>query len=108
MVLKLLPKAKYHHLVKQRKLEDYKLIKELHENEGWSIEFMCKELHISRAAYYQWTHHKPSNKDREDERIVEAIKEVSESNNSLFGVMKMYYVLKNKYHFTCGHNRVYR
>ncbi|WP_110291540.1 IS3 family transposase [Lachnotalea glycerini] len=36
------------------------------------------------------------------------MKEISALNNSLFGAMNMYYTLRNKYHFTCGHNRVYR
>lgn len=108
MLLSLMPKAKRHHIKKQHKLKTYRLIRKLHEEEGWSITFMCRELGISRAAYYKWVHHKPSDKDKEDERIVQAIREISQSNNSLFGCMKMFYVLRNKYHFTCGHNRVYR
>lgn len=69
---------------------------------------MCKELNISRSAYYKWLNRKILEKDLEDEKIVEKIKEISDSNNSLFGVMKMYYTLRSKYGFTCGHNRVYR
>ena len=69
---------------------------------------MCKILGISRAAYYKWLNWKPTEKQLEDDRIVMQIKGIAESNNSLFGAMNMYYVLKNQYGFSCGHNRVYR
>lgn len=88
---------------------DYKIIKELHDSdETWSISFMCKHLGISRAAYYKWLCSSHTEKQLEDEMILAKIKEISASNNSLFGVMSMYYTLRNKYAFTCGHNRVYR
>ena len=32
-------------------------IKELHTEKKWSIEWMCKQLEISRAAYYKWLKH---------------------------------------------------
>ena len=54
------------------------------------------------------TNYKWVKKQLEDERIVSKIKEIAESNNSLFGTMNMYYVLKYQYGFSCGHNRVYR
>ena len=104
-----LPKAKRAYYEHYNKIQDYILIKELHESEdGWNISFMCKQLEISRPAYYKWLNSTPSQKQLEDERIVEKIKEIAESNNSLFGAMNMYYVLKNQYGFSCGHNRVYR
>lgn len=88
---------------------DYQLIKEFHESdEKWDISFMCKHLEISRAAFYKWLKSKSTEKQLEDERILAQIKEISASNNSLFGAMNMYHTLRNKYHFTCGHNRVYR
>ena len=108
MTFSQLPKAKRVYLAKQRKIYNYKLIKKLHGDKNWNIGFMCKELNISRSAYYKWLNKKTLDKDIEDERITNKIKEISNSNNSLFGVMKMYYVLKNEYGFTCGHNRVYR
>lgn len=88
---------------------DYEIIKELHESDkAWNISFMCKHLGVSRAAYYKWLNSSPSKRQLEDEIILDKIKEISASNNSLFGTMNMYYTLRNKYHFTCGHNRVYR
>lgn len=104
-----LVKAKRAYYQHSNRIIDYELIKELHESDGnWNISFMCKHLCISRAAYYKWLNSTPSKRQIEDERILTTIKEIVVSNNSLFGAMNMYYILRDKYHFTCGHNRVYR
>ena len=58
-----LPKAKKSYYEHYNKIQDYKLIKELHESEdSWSISFMCKQLGISRPAYYKWLNSTPSQK----------------------------------------------
>ena len=109
MVIDGLVKAKRAYYIRYNRIIDYKLIKELHESkEQWDISFMCKHLNISRAAYYKWLNSIPSNRQIEDERILNQIKKIADSNNSLFGAMNMYYKLRDKYQFTCGHNRVYR
>ena len=72
---------------------------------------MCLIMGISRSAYYKWLGSSPSQKQKdkqhEDEKITIRIKEISDSNNSLFGTMTMYYTLRNE-GYRCGHNRVYR
>ena len=104
-----LVKAKCTYYTQYNRITDYKLIKELYEsNDNWDISFMCEHLEVSRAAYYKWLNSKPTEKQLEDERILVQIKEISALNNSLFGAMNMYYTLRNKYYYTCGHNRVYR
>lgn len=104
-----LVKAKRAYYTRYNRIVAYQLIKDLHvSEEKWDIAFMCKHLEISRAAYYKWLNSTPTKKQLEDERILEQIKEIAESNNSLFGAMNMYYKLRDNYHFTCGHNRVYR
>ena len=103
-----LPKAKRIYIESHNKIVIYKLIKELHEEKNWNISLMCKSIGIARSAYYKWLKHTPSTREVEDIRILEKLHEISQSNNSLFGSMNMYYKLKEKYGFTCGHNRVYR
>ena len=104
-----LVKAKRAYYTHCNRIIDYELIKELHESdEKWNISFMCKHLGISRAAYYKWLNSTPTDKQLVDEVILAKIKEIATSNNSLFGAMNMYYTLREKYRFTCGHNRVYR
>lgn len=109
MVIEGLVKAKRAHYTHCNKIIDYELIKELHKSDDkWNISFMCRDLDISRAAYYKWLNSTPTDKQLEDEIILAKIKEISTTNNSLFGAMNMYYTLRNKFNFTCGHNRVYR
>lgn len=106
-----IPKAKRIYLLKKKKINDYLLIQKLHEERNWSIETMCMIMRINRSSYYKWLNATPSqymmNRQEEDRRIVCRIKEITSSNNSLFGTMTMYYTLKNE-GYTCGHNRVYR
>ena len=104
-----LPKAKKVYYEKYNRIQDYLIIKEMHDEDNEiSITLICEELGVSRASYYKWLKWEPTEKQLEDERIVSKIKEIAESNNSLFGAMNMHYVLKNQYGFSCGHNRVYR
>jgi len=108
-VIKGFPKAKRAYYIRFNRIEDYKLIKEIHESDkSYKISFLCNLLGISRSAYYKWLNHRPSVRELEDEKILSKIQEVAKSNNSLFGAMNMYYTLKNKYGYTCGHNKVYR
>ncbi len=102
-----LPKAKKIYLIKQNKIIDYELIKTLHE-EGYDISFMCKELGVSRAAYYKWTKRKPSIREAENEKLLSIIEKVSSSNNSLYGSQTMTYYIRNRYNLTYNHKRVYR
>ena len=103
-----LPKAKRTYYSKYNRIQDYQIIQEMYDEYNISISFTCKKLGISRAAYYKWLNWEPTEKQLEDDKIVIQIKEISKSNNSLFGAMNMYYALKNQYGFSCGHNRVYR
>lgn len=104
-----LVKAKRAYYKRYNRIIDYQLIKELHERDKkWNITFMCKHLEISRAAYYKWIHSSLTEKQREDECILIKIKQIAESNNSLFGSVNMCYKLREDESFTCGHNRVSR
>lgn len=104
-----LVKAKRAYYTRYNRIVDYKLIQELHDSvKKWDISFMCRNLGISRASYYKWLNTTPSKHQIEDEKILQQIQKIAASNNSLFGAMNMYYKLRDKYQFTCGHNRIYR
>ena len=108
MVIDTLPKAKRIYLEKQNRIIDYELVKKYYEEEGWDISFMCKELGFNRKSYYKWLEKKPSDKEKEDEKLLSIIKEVSASNNSLFGSWNMTYYIRNVYGLIYNHKRVYR
>jgi len=78
VVIEGLVKAKRAYFIHYNKIVDYKLIKELHESDGkWDISFMCKQLNLSRSAYYKWLNSTPTRKQLEDERILIKIKEIA-------------------------------
>lgn len=103
-----LPKAKKNYLNRLNRIIDYELIQTLNREEGYDINFMCRELGISRAAYYKWVKHSPSARERANEKLLEIIKEVSSSNNSLFGSKTMTYHIRNTYGVRYNHKRIYR
>ncbi len=45
------------------------------ENLRITIEWMCKQLEISRAAYYKWLHREAPYEELENIRLAELIKE---------------------------------
>ncbi len=103
-----LPKAKRIYLEKQNRIIDYQLMKKLHEEEDYDIGFMCRELNLSRASYYKWLNRKPNQREIDNEKLLKIIKEVSSSNNSLFGSWTMTYYIRNQYGIIYNHKRIYR
>lgn len=71
----------------------YDLIKELHQERGWSIGWMCRVLEISRAAYYKWLNRGTTVQDEENALLLEEIRRISDETNNLFGYRKMTMVL---------------
>jgi len=49
----------------------YLSIRYFHETKKWSIEWMCKQLEISRAAYYKWLHRKTPEQELENIKLTE-------------------------------------
>ena len=64
-------------------------MKELHEQEGYSISWMCRKLGINRAAYYKWLNRKIPAKEQEDLEIAEKIKEYHERMGGILGYRRM-------------------
>ena len=62
-------------LGKQRYESKYMAIKYFYENKGWSINWMCKALDISRAAYYKWKHREVPQQELENIELANLIKD---------------------------------
>jgi putative transposase len=69
---------------------------------------MCKQLKVSRAAYYKWTKRTETKLDTENKEVLECIKYIAESNNRLFGTLKMTYTVNKKLDRNYNHKRIYR
>lgn len=72
-------------LGKVRHESNYSAIRYFHTEKGWSIEWMCKQLEISRAAYYKWLHREVPDAECENIRLAELIKEYDERFHHILG-----------------------
>lgn len=93
---------------KSNKENIYQLID---EHKDWGIRWICELMGVSRAAYYKWKNHEPSERELANEQLLKKIKAVAESNNSLFGKVAMTDYINH--HLDEGesnvnHKRVYR
>lgn len=68
-------------------------IKFFYENESWSINWMCKQLEISRAAYYKWLHCVLPEQELVNIGLADLIKEYDKRFNHILGYRKMTSVL---------------
>ena len=64
-------------------------IKFFYETKNWSINWMCKQLEISRAAYYKWLYREIPKKEAENMKLAEFIKEYDERFNHILGYRRM-------------------
>ena len=60
-------------LGKLRYESKYLAIQYFYETKEWSINWMCKQLHLSRAAYYKWRNRDIPQQELENEQIAELI-----------------------------------
>ena len=67
----------------------YITVKELHEDKNYSIKWMCRELNISRTAYYKWCNHKVSKQEQDDIELAEHIREMHEIYHGVLGYRRM-------------------
>ena len=59
----------------------YLAIQYYHEEKDWSIRWMCRQLGISKAAYYKWLHRVVPGTERENLLLAELIREYDEQYN---------------------------
>lgn len=79
-----------------------------HETKKWSIEWMCKQLGISRAAYYKWLHRKTPEQELGNIKLAELIKEYDERFRHILGYRRMTSWINNFNHTNYSQNRVHR
>lgn len=67
----------------------YRTIQSFYEDSHWSINWMCKQLKVTRAAYYKWLYREVPEQERENEQIAELVKEYDESFGHILGYRRM-------------------
>lgn len=91
---------------RQHRIYKYTVIRQYHEERGWSIQEMCRILKISRAAYYKWRNRKPM--EDKNSLLIKQIQEICTKNNCLFGYRKMTMKINKTSEKPVNHKRIYR
>lgn len=76
-------------LGKQRHESKYLVIEYFHTNKGWSVNWMCVQLGIARAAFYKWKHRIVPEQEKTNIEIAELIKEYDERFSHILGYRRM-------------------
>ncbi len=72
-----------------RQEDYYKAIQYINVSENYPIEKLCQKLNVNRSAYYKWLKRTPSRKQKENEQVVEWIKELYEEQDGILGYRQM-------------------
>jgi len=67
----------------------YLAIQSLHEENNWSINWMCKGLGVSHSAYYKWLHREVPDQELENQRIAALIREYDDRFGHILGYRRM-------------------
>jgi len=95
-------------LGKLRHESKYMAIKFFYETKNWSINWMCKQLELSRAAYYKWLHREIPEQELENIKLAELIKEYDECFNHILGYRRMTSWINHFNHTDYKKKRVHR
>ena len=60
------------------------------QDNDYSIVFMCDQLGVSRAGYYKWRTHTPSDRERDDEELREQIRLIHNNLDGRPGVRRVW------------------
>jgi transposase InsO family protein len=93
---------------KQRYESEYLAIKYFSDKKQWSINWMCKQLWISRAAYYKWTRRSVPSQELENIKLAELIKEYDERFGHILGYRRMTAWINHFNRTSYNKNRVHR
>ena len=86
----------------------YMAIQYFYEHKAWSIRWMCKQLNITRAAYYKWLKHETPKHELENIELVQLIQQYDEKYDHILGYRRMTTWINRFEGKQYGKNRVYR
>lgn len=86
----------------------YLAIRHFYTEKDWSIGWMCRQLGVSRAAYYKWLHRETPDEEQENIKLAELIKEYDERFHHILGYRRMTSWINHFNHTAYSKNRVHR
>lgn len=95
-------------LGKLRYQSKYLAIKYFWDEKHWSINWMCKQLKVSHAAYYKWLHRCVPEQEQENIKLAGLIREYEERFHHILGYRRMTKWINHFNHTHYSKNRVHR
>ena len=86
----------------------YLSIQYFYKEKGWSIRWMCRQLEVSKAAYYKWLHREIPKKEQENKELAILIKEYDEKFNHILGYRRMTAWINHFNGTSYSKNRIHR
>ena len=86
----------------------YLAIDELSMQKDYPISVLCEIAGIARSAYYKWKGSEKSQRQRQNEEILELIKEAYEERNGILGYRQMTIKLRREHNLVVNYKRIYR
>ncbi len=74
----------------------------------WNINWMCRQMEISRAAYYKWLNRSIPKQEEENSKLAELLKEYDERFCHILGYRRMTNWINHFNHTNYSRNRIYR
>ena len=86
----------------------YLAIQHFYREKHWSINWMCKQLEVTRAAYYKWLSREVPEAEKENETIAQLIREYDDRFNHILGYRRMTDWINRLNSTNYSQNRVHR
>ena len=86
----------------------YLAIQHFYREKHWSINWMCKQLEVTRAAYYKWLSREVPEAEKENETIAQLIREYDDRFNHILGYRRMTAWINRLNSTNYSRNRVHR
>ncbi|MEK8129457.1 IS3 family transposase [Paenibacillus filicis] len=86
----------------------YLAIQSVQQAESLSIQLLCKVAGIPRSSYYKWLHHKPSQRQLENQELTAVMMALHEKVEGIFGYRQLTLHLRRKTEKQMNYKRVYR
>jgi transposase InsO family protein len=86
----------------------YLAIQHFHTEQYWSINWMCKQLRVTRAAYYKWLARDIPDAEKENKTIAQLIQEYDDRFNHILGYRRMTDWINRLNSTSYSRNRIHR
>ncbi|HPW53380.1 MAG TPA: IS3 family transposase [Erysipelotrichaceae bacterium] len=83
-------------------------MRELSEEKNYSVQWMCKKLNVSRAAYYRWLNREIPQKELEDIELGRLVLEYHQKYRGILGYRRMTMFINRHYNKNYRYRRIRR